>query len=113
MQFKKMSEVSEGKKPELLAPGSYGRKKERGARGRHLMGDGAPAWEAHENSFYLLFECAENSYWLRDPRGDKFSRWAKKFSLHVFLARPVLSCTYFFHLFLYIVIVSIFYDVER
>ena len=38
-----MSEVSEGKKPELLAPRSNGRKKERGARGRHAMGDGAPA----------------------------------------------------------------------
>ena len=38
-----MSKVSEGKKPELLTPGSNGRKKEWGARGRHLMGDGAPA----------------------------------------------------------------------
>ena len=62
IQFKKMSEVSEGKKPELLAPRGNGRKKERGARGRHAMGDGAPAWEAHENRFYSLFECAENSF---------------------------------------------------
>jgi len=58
-----MSEVSEGKKPELLAPGSNGRKKELCARGRHAMGDGAPAREAHENRFYSPFESTENSYW--------------------------------------------------
>ena len=109
-----MSEVSEGKKPELLAPGSNGARKN-GPR------EGDTRWEMerlperpmHENSFYSLFECAENSYWLTDSRGDKFSRWAKKFPSHVFLAHPVLSCTYFFHLFLYVTNVSMFYEVER
>ena len=55
--------------------------KERGARGRHVRGEGVLAQEAYENRFYLLSESAENSYWLKDSQGDKRSRWARKLSI--------------------------------
>ena len=54
--------------------------KERGARGRHVRGEGALAQEDHENRFYLLSE-RRNFYWLKDSQVDKHSRWARKLSI--------------------------------
>ena len=51
------------------------------ARGRHVRGEGAPAWKAPENRFISHSVSADISNWSKGSRGKKLPHGARK--LHV------------------------------